>query len=101
MLYDSTKTLLRDILTLLQDTGKVRWDDESELAGECSYAIHQMARPLYEGYKRDPVARTPAGTPMCYRAARAMPHVKLMVRAIRHKDRAAAVESGEAALAEM
>jgi len=45
--------------------------------------------------------RAPALVPVYERAARAVPHVKSMVRAIRRKDRVAAVESGTAALAEM
>ena len=46
----------------------------------------------------EPHAVTRAGI---RRAARAIPHLKSMVKAIRRKDRAAAVESGTAALAEM
>ena len=47
MLYDSTKVLLRGILVSLQSADKVRWEDQAELASECSYEMHQMARPLY------------------------------------------------------
>ncbi|MBZ5586744.1 MAG: hypothetical protein LAQ30_32065 [Acidobacteriia bacterium] len=101
MLYESTRVLLRDILLSLERADSVRWEDEVESAGECSYAMHQMARPLYQGYRIDPTNQTRVGAPLCERAARAIPHVKLMVRAIRRKDRKAAVESGEAALAEM
>ena len=101
MLYDSTKVLLREILLSLRAADQVRWDDEVELAGECSYAMHQMSHPLYQGFRRDPMAGTPSGAAICDRAARAVPHVKSMARAIRRRDRVAAVESGEAALAEM
>lgn len=101
MLYDSTKVLLREILLSLRAPDQVQWDDEVELAGECSYAVHQMAHPLYQGYRRDPMAGMPSGAAICDRAARAVPHVKSMARAIRRRDRVAAVESGAAALAEM
>jgi hypothetical protein len=101
MLYDSTKVLLRSILLSLETAGRIRWDDEIEAAGECSYEMHQMARPLYQGYRSDPISRTPVRMPVSERAARAIPHVKTMVRAIRRKDQIAAVESGKAALAEL
>lgn len=101
MLYDSTKVLLRGILLSLQNAGKIGWDDQTETASQCSYEMHQMARPLYRGYRTDTVNKTPILVPVSERAARAIPHVKLMVRAIRRKDQVAAVESGRAALAEM
>jgi hypothetical protein len=101
MLYDSTKVLLRGILVSLQSAEKVRWEDQIELAGECSYEMHQMARPLYRGYTTDPVKKAPVLVMVSERAARAIPHVKSMVRAIRRKDQVAAVESGRAALAEL
>lgn len=101
MLYDSTKVLLRDILFSLQGAGTIRWDDQIQLARECSYEIHQMARPLYQGYRTDPMKKVPILVPVSERAARAIPHVKSMVRAIRRQDQLAAVESGKAALAQM
>jgi hypothetical protein len=92
MLYDSTKILLGGILRSLQNTDKARWDDQIESCGECLYEIHQMARPRYQGNKMDAANE---------RASRAIPYVKLMVRAIRRHDQATAVENGKAALAEM
>jgi hypothetical protein len=101
MLYDSTKVLLSGMLRSLRNPGKDGWDDHVESGGECLYEIHQMARPLYKGYRTDPLNRTPTLVPVYERAARAIPHVKSMVKAIRRKDQAAAVESGSAALAEL
>jgi len=101
MLYDSTKVLLRGMLRSLRSPDQEGWDDHVESGGECLYEIHQMSRPLYKGYRVDPMNRAPALVPVYERAARAVPHVKSMVRAIRRKDRVAAVESGTAALAEM
>jgi hypothetical protein len=101
MLYDSTKVLLRGILLSLQNSGMIGWEDQWESAGQCSYEMHQMARPLYKGYRTDPVNKAPMLVPVSERAARAVPHVKSMVRAIRRRDQVAAVESGRAALAEM
>ena len=101
MLYESTKVLLRDILSALETAGKVRWDDQVEWASECSYEIHQMARPLYQGYRTDRANTVPLLVPVFERATRAIPHVKLMARAIRRQDQVAALQSGLAALAEM
>ena len=101
MLYDSTKVLLSGILRSLESAGKIGWEDQLELAGECSYEVHQMARLLYKGYRTDSVNKAPMAVPVAERAARAVPHVKSLVRAIRRKDQVAAVESGKAALAEM
>jgi hypothetical protein len=106
MLYDSTKVLLRGILQSLQNPEKVGWEDQVELSGECLYEMHQMARSRQRGYRNESATREHAtrevSLPPAYeRAARAIPHVKSMVRAIRRKDQAAAVQSGSAALAEM
>ncbi len=101
MLYDSTKVLIHGMLQSLRTADQGGWEDHVESGGECLYEIHQMARPRYQGYRADAANRAPALVPVYERAARAIPHVKQMVRAIRRKDRAAAVESGAAALAEM
>ena len=101
MLYDSTKVLLRGILWSLRDADTIHWDDQAEWAGECSFEMHQMSRPLYQGYRTDSGNIRPVLVTVFERATRAIPHLKLMVRAIRRKDQAAAIESGTAALAEM
>ena len=101
MLYDSTKVLLRGMLSQLRSPDSQGWEDQIELGGACLYEMHQMARPLYKGYRTDTLNGTPSLVPVYERAARAIPHVKSMVRAIRRKDQIAAMESGVAALAEM
>lgn len=101
MLYDSTKTLLRAILSSLQSADSVGCDDQLESGGECLYEMHQMARPLYQGHRMDAWNKAPVLVPVHERACRALPYVKSMVKAIRRKDQATAVESGKAALAEM
>jgi hypothetical protein len=101
MLYNSTKVLLRGMQLSLEGTASIRWDDQAELASECSFEMHQMARPLYQGYRVDRLNQLPVLIPVFERAARAIPHIKCMARAIRRKDQAGAVESVKAALAEM
>jgi hypothetical protein len=101
MLYDSTKILLGTILRSLQNTDKAKWDEQIQSCGDCLYEIHQMARPRYQGYKLDAASKAAKLAPLDERASRAIPYVKLMVRAIRRHDQATAVENGKLALAEM
>ena len=101
MLYDSTKVLLGGILRSLQNVDKMKWDEQIESCGDCLYEIHQMARPRYQGYKMDAASKAANAVPVYERASRAIPYVKLMVRAIRRHDQATAVENGKLALAEM
>ena len=92
MLYNSTKTFLRSIIQSLEGAEEVGWDDQNESAKECLYEMFQMTGPGVT-----PAAETPVGKNL----SRAIPHAKAMLNAIRHRDRATAVERGEAALAEM
>ena len=102
MLYDSTKILLGTILRSLRSNDAIGWDDQIEWGGECLYEMHQMARPRYMGYRTDVLASSrPALVPVSERAVRAIPHVKLMMKAIRRKDQAGALQSGTAALEQM
>jgi hypothetical protein len=102
MLYDSTKVLLRSILRSLETAEPSTFDDQIESGKQCLYEMHQMSRPLYKGYRTEgPNVKTPVLVPVSEKVVRAIPHVKLMVSAIRRKDQAAALKSGKAALAEM
>lgn len=102
MLYDSTKVLLRDMLQALESKGDIGWEDQAEAGRECLYEIHQMARPSAQGQRGQAAkGKANAAVPVHERATRAIPFVKSMVRAIRHKDQAMAVVSVRAALAEM
>ena len=86
MLYDSTKILLHVILRSLATPERVGCDDQIEWGGECLFEMHQMSRPLYMGYRTDGWhGKTPTLVPVHERAARAIPYVKSMVRAIRRK----------------
>ena len=101
MLYDSTKTLLRTILQSLERADQA-WDDHVESSKACLYEMHQMSRPLYKAYRSDsPTASSPSQSSLPVKLNLAMPHVRSMVIAIRHKDRTTAIQSGKAALAEM
>ncbi len=102
MLYDSTKSLLQGILRSLETRENLLWDDHIESGKQCLYEMHQMSRPLYKGYRSEgPNAKVSHQVPVSAKVNRAIPHVKLMVSAIRRKDQATALECGRAALAEM
>jgi hypothetical protein len=101
MLYDSTKILLGTLLRSLQNVDKAKWDEQIECCGECLFEIHQMARPKYQGYKLDAAGKAANPVPVYERANRAIPYMKLMVRAVRRHDHVTAVVNGKAALAEM
>jgi hypothetical protein len=100
MLYDSTKTLLRNILKSLETPGKVTWDDQIEYGKECLFEMHQMSRGLQRAYKTDS-QRPKLQVSDTEKVNRAMPHVKSMTSAMRGKDQVKAIQSGKAALAEM
>jgi hypothetical protein len=101
MLYESTRNLLQSILQSLE-TDETRWDDQIESGNACLYEMHQMSGSLYKAYRSDsPTPSSPTQSSLPEKLNRAMPHVRTMVIAIRHKDKPRALESGKAALAEM
>ena len=100
MLYDSTKTLLQSILRVLETGDDSRWDDQIESGNACLYEMHQMAAPMYKAYRTDSFnANSVAQSSLPEKLDRAMPHVRSMVIAIRHRDRSKALDSGKTALA--
>jgi len=102
MLYESTRNLLQSILHSLEVGDDTRWDDRTESGNACLYEMHQMSKPFYKAYRPDAQhASALAQSSLPDKLNRAMPHVRLMVIAIRHRERAQALESGRAALAEM
>jgi hypothetical protein len=101
MLFDSTTILLRSIVTSVQSGGEIRWEDHLEFGNQCLYELHQMSHSTSRPIRADSNAKFPAGAPPFARAIRAIPHLKSMMRAIRHRDQSGAVEAGRAALAEM
>ena len=92
MLYSSTKTLLSGMLQSLQGPGDISWDDHIESGKECLYEMFQMTGPGVSAS---------AGAPVTKNLNTAIPHVKSMLKAIRQRDRAMAVEHGMAAFKAM
>ncbi len=102
MLYDSTTSLLQSILRSLETGDETGWDDKTESGNACLYEMHQMSGSLYQPYRSDSLhANSLAQSTLHVKLNRAMPHVRMMVIAIRHKDQTRALASGKAALAEM
>ena len=102
MLFDSTKSLLQSIVQSLEAGDETRWDDQTELGNACLYEMHQMSGALYKAYRSDSLnANSAAQSGLPEKLKRAMPHVRTMVIAIRHKDQMRALAGGRAALAEM
>jgi hypothetical protein len=101
MLYDSTKTLLRSIVQRLETDDDGQWDDQIECGNQCLFEMHQMSKPLYQGHRAEAVATRAGRNTLPEKLTRAMPNVRLMVIAIRHRDRTNALEQGRAALLEI
>jgi hypothetical protein len=102
MLYDSTRGLLQSIVRALQTGEETKWADQTESGNACLFEMHQMCGPLYKAYKSDRIsANSVAQETLPVKLKRAIPHVRTMVVAIRHKNQPQALESGKLALAEM
>ena len=102
MVYDSTKTLLCNIIQSLATGDEVAWDDLLELGKDCIYEMSQMTRQSYQPCRKDSAnTQWPSSLPDSEKGIVAMPHVKAMVSAIRHRDQGTALESAKAALAAM
>jgi len=103
MLFESTTLLLRNIVNSLESQGDTDWEDHLEYGRQCLYELAQMSRSSSRAYKAgDPNPKFHAAVvPAFERAARTIPHVKLMNAALRMKDRLAALQNGRTAVAEM
>jgi hypothetical protein len=102
MLYDSTRGLLQSILRALESGDEDRWDGQSESGQSCLYEMHQMSGSLYTPYKSDRLnVNSRAERDVFEKLTGAIPHVRAMVIAIRHRDQMHAIESGRAALCAM
>ena len=102
MLYDSTRSLLQTIVSSLETSDETRWDDQTEAGNSCLYEMHQMSSASYKPYRPDKLnSTTQTQSKVPGKLINAIPHVRTMVIAIRHKDKALALESGRAALAEL
>lgn len=94
MLFESTTVLLRSIVDSLEGGDEIEWEGHLECSNQCVFELFQMSRPERRKYGGHVAT-------VFDRAARAIPNVRLMNRAIRRRDRATAIQYGRAAISEM
>ena len=95
MVFESTEQLLRRIISSLERDPDTKWDEHLEDVRQCVFELSQMSRNSTLPKGREELI------PLSHRASRAIPHVKLMSRAIRQQHRALALHCGRAAVCEM
>jgi hypothetical protein len=101
MLFESTTILLRTIVQTLENSAEPRWDDHLECGRQCLFELHQMSHSSVQCHRADSNGKSQAHVPALDRSTRAIPHVKAMLRCIREREQAAAIQSGKAAISEM
>src|SRR5580698_2184561 len=98
MLYDSTRNLLVSILGSLGSGDDNRWEDQTESGNALLYEMHQMSGSLSSPYRPDKRSKatsfSESQSSVAGKLTRAIPHVKEMVIAIRHKDQIQALDNG-------
>ena len=101
-MFADSKDSLKSILAWLAGTDRAGWERQIELGEACRSEMERMARPIYRGAKaRSHTAQGPERNPDAGKLNRAIPHVRAMLTAMRNRNRAAALEHGQAALAMM
>ncbi len=101
MLFESTTVLLRTIVNALQTGDEAKWDDTLQSGNQSLYELHQMSRPASRVARGDGKSKFPTTALPTERAIRAIPHVKVMMSAIRSRDQEKAVREGCAAISAM
>ncbi len=101
MLYEAVEKTLQQTVDWLQKGNDARswWDAHTDHAEMCLFEIVRMSQRITDPTKRSGWKST--SDPPQQTLVRALPHVQNMVAAMRKRDRAAALKSGRAALAQM
>jgi hypothetical protein len=100
MMYSASRSDVKNIVQWLQGHDESQWKDQTSLLSETISDLNRMARPKRRPDKTGSRSMEPDSIP--HGAAEintAMPQLKNMMSAMRSRNRAAAIESGEAALA--
>jgi hypothetical protein len=98
--YRRSRSQLEGVVRWLGSGDVCGWELQTQIAEQCATDIVKMARPLPTTNRRH-CALMPAYSHVAARMNAAKPHAKATVDAMRERRRAAALESGKAALAEM
>lgn len=102
MLYDGTKDLLKNIVEWLEGSDESDWEGRTAFAVQCISDMRLMAQPLRRNDKPVSFAEEmPVESPVAGKLSKAIPHAKAMLRSMRSRNRAAALQSGKATLAAM
>lgn len=102
MFYDTTKESLKNVVEWLEDDNQAAWGDLIRAGEEVLYEIEHMARPIKRPDKTGSFGEElPIDNPFAENLNGAIPEVRSMLRAMRMRNRAAALGHGRAALAVM
>ena len=99
MWYGSTKSLLESILRWLKTEppqDDAEWQAQTDLVQACLAEMVERSEPIVHPSKA--AMSRYVHRPVADKLNRAMPHVRSMLTAMRHRDRAMAVAHGETSL---
>jgi hypothetical protein len=99
MWYGNTKALLGSIVRRLKAEAPqddAEWQAQTELVQVCLAEMVEMSQPIVNPSKR--ATSRYVHRPVADKLNRAMPHVRLMLTAMRERDRATALAHGETTL---
>ena len=99
MWYGNTKNLLESIVRGLKTEppqNDAEWQAQTELVQACLTEMVEMSEPAVNPSKR--ATSRYVHRPVADKLNRAMPHVRLMLTAMRDRDRTAALAHGEVTL---
>ena len=93
---------LKSILQWLEGTDETQWASKIALAENCLATMRQRAKPVKDPSKPGCRSAQPVVVnPDAAKLNKAIPHVETMVYAMHGRDRAKALESAKAVVAEM
>jgi len=93
---------LKSIVQWLEGTDEAQWTSKTALAENCLATMRQRAKPIEDPSKPGSRSAQPAVVnPDAAKLNKAIPHVEAMLHAMHGRDRAKALDSAKAAVAEM
>jgi hypothetical protein len=101
-MYAGIKADIERVFHWLQGTDETQWEAQSALLSDAISDARLMAFPLTRADKTGIRSQEPpAVLPGTSEISTALPHLREMFRAVQHRNRAAALESGRAALSSL
>jgi hypothetical protein len=100
MVYSATREDIKTVLEWLYGSEQSQWEYQTTLLSDTIGDLRHMASPLRHPDKTGSRSMAPPQIPPgADKINSAMPHLTKMLRAMQSRNRPAAIESGEAALA--